>query len=93
MTQELNDHASRLRAMIGPAGQQTWDLSPNDVKAITLAVRVLSVIEHCDKTGETIESYNLDLVVDSAMLQIGFDREFYGKTLLECFDKAGGWLP
>ena len=91
MTQELNDHASRLRAMIGPVGQQTWDLSPNDVKAITLAVRVLSVIEHCDKNGHQIESYDLGNCDEPTVLQAG-DRTFYGKTLLECFDKAGGWL-
>lgn|GEM_PF-2107344 len=83
------DSLDRLRAMIKP-GQQTWDLSPNDVAAITMAVQVLSVIEAADGDHEgSLTAGNV--YPDNPFfkrIQIG-DVQTFGATTMECFRAAG----
>jgi hypothetical protein len=97
MTEQITiDHLGRLRAMIAP-GQQTWDLSPNDVEAIAMAVRVLDVIAFLDKPHcrmDLIDSNKVGKVLaletrsdDSCTIVSG--RQFRGETWLECFSEAG----
>ena len=40
----MMDHKERLQAMVSP-GQQTWDLSPNDVSAIKWALAEIERLE------------------------------------------------
>ena len=87
---DLRDKIRRLRAMASP-GQQSWDLSPNDVEAIQLAAAVLSMIESADDHHYGhVEMYDVDTDGDNEfrkMLQVG-TNEFYGMNALECFEKA-----
>jgi hypothetical protein len=92
--ENVDDKIDRLRSMSKP-GQQTWDLSPNDVEAIRLAVNVLSVIQAADEDhGGNLDVYDIDTSEDEdkeenqKMLNIG-NSEFYGSTVMECFVKAG----
>jgi hypothetical protein len=87
----IRDKISRLRAM-AESGQQTWDLSPNDVEAVRLAADVLSMIEAADDDHHGhLEMYDVDTDGDNEflkMLEVG-SAEFYGMNALECFEKAG----
>jgi len=81
--ESLDDQVRRLRAMI-ERGQQTWDLSLNDVEAISLAVRVLSVIETVNPLS--------GISVYKTMIGAGIEfdgKHFQGASLLECFSAAG----
>ena len=83
MSQSIEDQVSRLQAMCEP-GQQTWDLSPKDVAAIALAVRVLSVIQSVNPI--------LGISIYKTMIGAGMaidDRHFQELSLLECFSEAG----
>ena len=92
--ESVDDKISRLTSMC-EKGQQTWDLSPNDVEAIRLAVDLLNVIQASDEDhGGQLDIYDVDTSEDGddsedvKMLRVG-DEEFYGRTVLECFLKAG----
>ena len=79
----------RLRAMIVP-DQQTWDLSPRDVAAITMAVHVLNAIEAADEDHEgSLTAGNV--YPDNPFfkrIQIG-DVQTFAATTMECFRAAG----
>ena len=71
--------------------QQTWDLSPNDVEAIRMAVRVLSVIEE----GERSTLVVINSLKKGKIVAIGAtDRQHQGRgdTWLEAYSAAGRLL-
>ena len=83
------DNLDRLRAMI-KKGQQTWDLSPSDVAAITMAVQVLSVIEAADADHDGI--FSTRNVYDNdphfKRLKVAATHT-HGITTMDCFRRAG----
>ena len=89
MKQSNEDSLDRLRAMIKPR-QQTWDLSPNDVAAITMAVQVLSVIEaaDADHEGSLTAGNGYPDNPFFKRIQIG-DVQTFAATTMECFRAAG----
>ena len=83
MTQSIEDQVSRLQAMCEP-DQQTWDLSPKDVAAIAMAVRVLSVIQ----SVEPLRGMSVYKIMTGVGIAID-GRHFQESSLLECFSEAG----
>jgi len=83
MSKSLEDQVSKLRQMIDGYNSK---ISARERQAIELAVRVLSVIEHCDKNELWVESY----VMQDGRSCLRLDAESkLGVTLLECFSEAG----
>ena len=79
------DKLDRLRAMTAK-WQQTWDLSPKDVAAIQMAVDVLELLVHADRSHNgDLEMYDVDSVETPKMLCVGSEDEHYGETAFECF--------
>jgi len=60
-TESFEDQVSRLRQMCEP-GQQNWDLSPKDTAAISMAVRVLSVMMRYGIRSEDIAKSLRELI-------------------------------
>lgn len=86
------DNLDRLRAMAAK-DQQTWDLSPNDVLAIDMAVGILELIVHADREHNgDLEMYDVDDDETPKMLSVGMRHEFYGETAFECFAKGAEQL-
>ena len=81
--ESIDDQVSRLRAMIG-IGQQTWDLSPNDKAAISMAVRVLSVIQSI-KPRDGISTF--ETMSGCELLCNGV--RYANSSLLACLSDAG----
>jgi hypothetical protein len=82
------DKLDRLRAMTAK-GQQTWDLSPKDVAAIQMAVDVLELLVHADRSHNgDLEMYDVDDAETPKMLCVGSSDEHYGETAFECFVKG-----
>jgi hypothetical protein len=81
--ESIDDQVSRLRAMIG-IGQQTWDLSPNDQAAISMAVRVLSVIQSI-KPRDGISTF--ETMSGCELLCNGV--RYANSSLLACLSDAG----
>lgn len=67
--------------------QQTWDLSPNDVEAIRIAVHVLSVIEE----GERSTLVVINTTKNGKIVAIG-NHHGHGDTWLEAYSDAGRLL-
>ena len=82
MSESLNDQVRRLTEM----QSRPWGLSDNDKAAIAMTVRVLSVIEHCDKNEIWLESYVRE--DGRTCLRLDAESEIRG-TLMECFSEAG----
>lgn len=95
--ESIEDKIGRLTSMVED-GQQTWDLSSKDVEAIRLALDVLRVVHVADEEhAGDLDVYDVDVGEDEndgdsfetqKMLNVG-KHEFYGRTVLECFLKAG----
>lgn len=89
----MSDHARRLRAMIEP-DQQTWDLSPADVRAIRWALdRVVSLEQVVAQQRYQMEQlrYHVDVGIearaDAKALRDGMLRR-WERSLQEVIDVA-----
>ena len=85
-SESLEDQVSRLRAMSMCSPVSGTDLDEDGIAAIALAVRVLSVIQRCDKNEIWLESYLSD--DGRTYLKLDTKSVVHG-TLLECFSEAG----
>ena len=86
MSESIEDQVSRLRAMSICSPVSGTDLDEEGIAAIALAVRVLSVLEHCGTRELWIESWVLD--DGRTCLKMETEAVVHG-TLLECFSEAG----
>lgn len=84
-SESLEDQVSRLRAICN-GGPVTWAMCQEDIDAIALAVRVLSVIQAADDDDHPVTAYGDESGLN--VLQIG-DSRFAAQSMIECFSAAG----